>query len=263
MINDLYNTAISLRDQLMELLPQILISLVVLGIGYIAARLIKFLILRLVKYVSRLVNQRFGQINIDQSAPFVGLAFFWLVMIATFILISNILKLAILTKGLEIILVYSPNVIAAILIVFVAIVFGKFISKTILSLGTQVGFKYGNTLGKIAQFLILLSATIIAIDQLGIEVTFLINMMNITMGAIFFAAAFAFGLGARTSVSNILAAFYIRKMYKEGDYIRIGDVEGRITKIDATVVKIDTESEQYSIPAKIFNESQSVLIKKK
>ncbi len=262
-MDELYNTAISLKNQLLELLPQVIISLVVLGIGYIFARLIKFFILRLVRYVSRLINQRFEQINIDQSAPFIGLAFFWLVMLATFILISNILKLTILTKGLEIIFVYSPNVIAAILIVFVAIIFGKFISRTISTFGNQVGIQYGNTLGKIVQYLILLSAIIIAIDQLGIEVTFLISMMNITVASVFFAAAFAFGLGARTSVSNILASFYIRKMYKEGDYIRIGDVEGRIAKIESNVVRIDSELGQFFIPAKTFNESQSILINKK
>ena len=262
-MDELYNTAISLKNQLLELLPQVIISLVVLGIGYIFARLIKFFILRLVRYVSRLINQRFEQINIDKSAPFIGLAFFWLVMLATFILISNILKLTVLTKGLEIIFVYSPNVIAAILIVFVAIIFGKFIARTISTLGNQVGIKYGNSLGKIVQYLIILSAIIIAIDQLGIEVTFLISMMNITVASVFFAAAFAFGLGARTSVSNILASFYIRKMYKEGDYIRIGDVEGRIAKIESNVVRIDSEAGQFFIPAKTFNESQSILINKK
>lgn len=263
MIDELYNTIISLRDQLMDLLPQVIISLVVLGVGYIIARVIKFLILRLVRYVSGLINNKFGQININQSAPFIGLAFFWLVILATFILISNILKLTILTKGLEIIFVYSPNVLAAILIVFVAIIFGKFISKTLSTVGSQVGFQYGNTLGKIVQYLILLTAIIIAIDQLGIEVTFLISMMNITVASLFFAAAFAFGLGAKTSVSNILASFYIRKMYTEGDYIRIGEVEGRIAKIEANVVQIDSELGQVFIPSKTFNESQSVLINKK
>lgn len=263
MIDELYNTAISLKNQLMEYFPQVILSIVVLAVGYFIARVIKFLMVRLVRYASGIINQKFEQINIKQTAPYIGTGFFWFVMLSTFILISDLLRLTVFTKGLETILIYSPNIVAATVIVFVAMVFGKFVSKTISTIATQIGFRYGKSLGKITQYLIIFSAIIIAIDQLGIEVTFLIQMMNITMASVFFAAAFAFGLGAKTSVSNILAAFYVRKMFKEGDCVRIGDVEGVIVRIDATLVKIDTETGQVFIPAKSFSEMQSVLIKKK
>ncbi|SMO58490.1 Mechanosensitive ion channel [Saccharicrinis carchari] len=262
MIDELYKTAISLKNQLMELLPELLLALFVLILGYLFARVVKYLIVRLVRYTNRIINQKFEQINIEQSAPYIGMGFFWFIMLATFILITDLLGLTVFTQGLETIFIYTPNILAATVIVFVAMVFGKFIAKTIATIATQIGFRYGNSLGKITQYLIIFSAIIIAIDQLGIEVTFLIQMMNITMAAVFFAAAFAFGLGAKTSVSNILASFYVRKIFKEGDSIRIGDVEGVIARIDATVVKVDTDTGQFFIPAKSFNEMQSVLIKK-
>lgn len=262
MIEELNNIALSLKVQLDQLLPQILMTLLVLLVGYILARLVKYLVIRTVRYISRLINQRFEQINFNQSAGFIGTAFFWLVMLATFTMITNMLKLTIVTTGLESILRYSPNVIAAILIIFLAVVVGKFITKSIILLSIRLGISYGNTLGKIAQYLILLTAIIIAIDQIGIEVTFIVNILNITLASLLFGAAFAFGLGARTSVSNILATFYVRKMYKEGDQIRIGEIEGRIIKIEATVVVLDTDSGQYIIPAKEFNETKSLLIKK-
>ncbi len=263
MIEELKNMTMGLQDQLMKLIPQVIIALLVLGIGYILARLFKFLVLRLVRYVTKLVNQRFENINLNQSSTFIGIAVFWLVMLATFILISDILGLTIITKGLEIILQYSPNVLAAILTVFVGTILGKFAATSISVLSTQVGFTYGNTLGKIAKYLILLTAIIIAIDQIGIEVTLIIRMINIILASILFGAAFSFGLGARTSVSNILATFYVRKMVKEGDQIRIGEIEGKVSKIEATVVVLDTETGQYLIPAKEFNETKSFLIKKK
>ena len=150
--------------------------------------------------------------------------------------------------------------IAAILIIFAAIVAGNFISGIIISFTSRVGISYGKTLGGIARHLILFVAIIIAIDQVGIEVTFLINTIDIILAAVLFGAALAFGLGARTSVSNILAAFYVRKMYKVGDQIQIGKVKGVITKIDFTVVSLDSEMGQVFIPAKEFNETTSFLI---
>lgn len=262
MLKELSNMLIGIKDQFLDLLPLVILSIFILGLGYLLARLAKYLVMRFVKYLSKKISVRFENINLNESAPFIGISFFWLVMLATFLLISDILNLSFVTKGLEIILLYSPNIIAAILIIFIAIVLGKFIAKSISNFSARLGVTYGNTLGKVAQYLILLTALIIAIDQIGVEVTFIITMMNITMASVFFGAAFAFGLGARTSVSNILATYYIRKIYKEGDYVKIDDIEGRIIKIESTVVVLETEEGQYNIPAKDFNESKSFLIKK-
>ncbi len=263
MMKELTNMAIAFKDQLLNLIPQLILSLLVLGIGYVVARLIKFMILRLVKYISRLINQRFENINLKQSGTFLGVAFFWLIMLATFILISDILKLTFITKGFETILRYSPNVFAAILTIFIGTILGKFIAKTITEISTRVGFSNAEILGRIAQYLILLTAFIIAIDQVGIEVTLIINMLNIILASLLFGAAFAFALGAKTSVSNIIATYYIRKMYKIGDYIRMGEIEGTIIKIEGTAVVLEVEIGQYIIPAKEFNETKSLLLKKK
>jgi hypothetical protein len=263
MIEELSKMAIAFKDQLLNLIPQIVLSLLVLGIGYILALLIKFMILRLVNYIVQLINQRLENINLNQSGKFLGIAFFWLVMLATFILISDILELTFITQVFEVILRYSPNALAAILTIFLGIILGKIIARIISGLSIRVGFSNADTLGKIAQYLILLTAFVIAIDQVGIEVTLIINVLNIILASLLFGAAFAFALGAKTSVSNILATYYNRKSFKIGDHIKIGEIEGTIKKMEGTVVVIETESGQYIIPAKEFNETKSLLIKKK
>jgi small-conductance mechanosensitive channel len=88
----------------------------------------------------------------------------------------------------------------------------------------------------------------------------LINIIDIGFAALLFGAALAFGLGAKTAVSNILATFYVRKMYKVGDQVKIDDIQGKIAKIDDTSVVIDTQAGQVIVPAKNFSESKSFLI---
>jgi len=263
MIEKLTDMAIVFKDQLLNFIPQFILSLLVLVIGYIMARLIKLMILRLVKYISRLINQRFENINLNQSGSFLGIAFFWIVMIFTVILISDILKLTFVAKGFETILRYSPNVLAAILTIFIGTILGKFIARTISEISKRVGFSNADILGKIAQYLILLTAFIIAIDQVGIEVTLIINMLNIILASLLFGAAIAFALGIKTSVSNIIATYYIRKLFNIGDHVKIGEIEGTIIKIEGTVVVLETEIGQYIIPAKEFNETKLLLLKKK
>lgn len=251
------------KDNFWDLFPNILMALLVLGIGYLLARLTKFLIIKLGKRFGNFASKKYKDMNINQSAKFIGTLFFWIILLIACILAANLLGLTIVSRWMESILKHSPNVIAAILIISLAVIIGKFTAGAISSIGQRVGLDHADTLGKIAQNLILLTAIIIAIDQIGFEIMFLTTILNIILSAILFATALAFGLGAKTSVSNILAAFYVRKRYKEGDLIKIGEIEGRIVKIDVTLVIIDTETGQLSIPAKEFNENISCLIKKK
>lgn len=252
----------NLKNQFLELIPNILISLLVLGIGYGVARLTKYLVFRLINYIGILVSRKFRTVNFKQAATFIGLAFFWLIIFSTILLITDILGLTVLTGWFESIIQYIPNVLAAILIIFAAIIIGNLVSDLIISVSERLGLEYSATLGRIAQFLLLFMAIIIAMDQIGIEISFLINIIDIVLAAVLFGAALAFGLGARVSISNILGSFYVRKSYKEGDEIQIGETKGRIIKIDATSVVLDNEKGEVTIPAKEFNETRSFLITK-
>jgi len=262
MIEELNNMLLRLKNEILELLPNILLSIVVIGIGYLVARLVKYLVVRLIGYINRLVKRRFNTIDFKQAGTFIGIAFFWLIMFSSVLLVTDILGLTVLTSWFESILQYLPNMLAAILIVFAAIIIGNFIFGLLVSLGERLGLTYGTTLGRIAQVAILFMAVIIAMDQVGIEITFLINIIDIILAGLLFGAALAFGLGARTSISNILGVFYVRKTFKEGDEVQIGKTRGKIIKIDSTKVILDNEMGQAIVPAKKFNESKSFLITK-
>lgn len=263
MLEELTKIATGFKDGFLHFIPKLIIASVVLGIGYLIARLVKFLVMRLVNQTSKLISKRIANIRLGEYAPLMGTTFFWIILLSTFLLITDILGLTLITDWVDSILKYTPNLIAAILIILVAVVLGKFTSDFISSAGKQLGLQYVVTLGTVAQYFIVITAIIVAIDQIGIEITFLTTLINIILALLLFGGALAFGIGAKTSVSNILANFYVRKMYKVGDLVKIGDVEGTISKIDNTIVVLDNESGQVSIPAKAFIETSSVLIKKK
>jgi small-conductance mechanosensitive channel len=103
-------------------------------------------------------------------------------------------------------------------------------------------------------------ASVMAINQVGIDIQFLTNLVIIVIAALLFGAALAFGIGASTSVSNILGSFYLQKSYKEGNRVKIADIEGIIVKISPTEVHIKTKSGRVIVPAKTFNEAHSELL---
>ncbi len=62
-------------------------------------------------------------------------------------------------------------------------------------------------------------------------------------------------------MSNIIAAHYVRKAYRVGDSVRIGDQQGRIAEITNTAVVLETEEGRVMVPTRQFNEQVSVLLR--
>lgn len=266
LVEEFRKIAFGFRDGLITILPNLILAFIVFAIGYLVARFIEWAVKRLLNYLNSLINDRFRdkiqQINFGPSATFISKTFFWIIFVFFLILGTEVLGLSIITTWLGSVLTYAPRIFAAILIVFVGIIAGRMVGSLITSAMAQVAISYGHILGNIVQYTILITSIIIAINQIGIDIAFLTQLINILLAALLFGAALAFGLGAKTSVSNILASYYIHKLYKEGDYVKISDIEGRIIKIGNTSVLLESETGQVTIPSKEFNEVKSVLIKK-
>jgi len=266
LVEEFRKMAFGIRDSLIAILPKLILAIVVFAFGFLVARLTEWAVKRLLNYVNGLINEKFRDkiqyINFGPSAIFISKTFFWIIFVFFLILGTEILDLSIINAWLGSVLTYLPRVLAAFLIVFVGIIAGRMVGKLIASAAAQVAISYGNIIGKIVQYTILITSIIIAVDQIGIDIAFLTQLISIVLAALVFGAALAFGLGAKTSVSNILASYYIHKHYKEGDFVKINDTEGRIIKIGNTAVLLESEAGRVTIPSKEFNEVKSVLIKK-
>ena len=104
-------------------------------------------------------------------------------------------------------------------------------------------------------------AVVIAVDQLGVDIAFLTNLFIIILASLLFGASLAFGLGAKTSVSNILGAYYVRKSHRLGTTVRLGDLQGTIVKITDHAICLETSAGLVMVPAKEFSESSITIIK--
>ena len=258
---------IKLKNSAIEYAPRFLFALLVLLIGYLIARLFKYLTKKFVINLPRFfkserIKSRLYAGNLEQSAKHISKIIYWIILIFTIALITEIIGLPIITSWLSGIVHYLPNILAAIVIIFIGIIGGRLVGSLIVSAANKAGIAYGNVIGKAAQYALLFISIIVAADQIGIEIGFLIQLVDIVLAALLFGAALAFGLGAKTSVSNILASYYIHNNYKEGDSIKIEDVEGKIISISSTSVLVATKDGQVNIPAKDFNDKKSVLLNK-
>lgn len=251
-----------------EHFPNILGSVLLIFVGWLLARVLRSTIIRLSGRLDRFVRKqasddflmRFG---IERPASAViGSIVFWLVFLLFFTAATETLGLPVLATWLGGISYYLPRILVAALIIFAGLLAGNLAREAISAAATTAGLNYGQLLGRAVYVIILLIAIVTAVDQLGIESRFLTLTITIVIGALIGGAALAFGLGSRTTVSNIIAAHYVRQVYRVGDDVKIGAIHGKIVEFRPTCVILEGVDSRVLIPAKDFSETASMLITK-
>jgi hypothetical protein len=267
LLADLGEMFVKFKDNLIAIIPNLVFAIIIILIGILIARLIQALVNRFIKNLDRLVSSKklqkgLKQMRLERSTRLVGKIIYWIIIVFFLTAATEVLGLPIITTWLSGLVRYLPNILIAAIIVFLGIIGGRLLRDIITSASGTAGLLYGNVLGRIAQYAVLLITILIAVNQVGINITILTGVIDIILAAVLFGAALAFGLGARTSVSNILAAYYLQSRYREGQIIKIEDIEGRIIPITSTAVILETSHGQVSIPAKKFSEDTSTLLKR-
>lgn len=117
-----------------DFIPDLLGALIVLLVGWLIARGIKTLIVKLLRKTSW--DERvFGSDQIEDTNVFVGNIFYYLIMIIVLLIVLEILGISEVLTPLENMinefLLFIPNLIAAVLIAFIGYVLAKFVANLI------------------------------------------------------------------------------------------------------------------------------------
>lgn len=195
-------------------LPQLLGAIIIFAAGWIAARLIRLGVEKLLKLVR--FDKGAEKSGIQQflekggiyktSSEILGMLCYWFVMIVVIIASLDALGLPIVSDLLNSIFLYIPNVIAAIIVLFLGVLLGNLLSSVVQTAASNAGIKNAQGLGKIALVGIVFFSGTIALNQLGIAKEVVASAFMIAFGATALALALAFGLGGRD-----IAADYLKK----------------------------------------------------
>ena len=256
------------KETVFDFLPNFAGAVTLFIVGLLIARLVKSLSARLIEKLPRLLPNKNFQSRLKRFlteksvAQILSKILYWMLIIFFFTAATEVLGLFVVTAWLSGLVEYLPKVLAAILIGFFGLIAGAFLRDMILQACSTAMISHGAVLGRLGQVVVILVTVLIGVEQLGIDLTILTHVIVIVLAALLFGAALAFGLGARISVSNILASYYIQKTYKVGQSVKIADITGRIVQITANGVILDSSDGQVFIPAKTFEETFSVLLRK-
>jgi hypothetical protein len=197
--------------QIGEFLPRLLLAIVVLVVGWLVAKLVRFAIVKALHAINfnvvtekagidRFLSQ--GGADVDTIRVLGGL-FYWLVILAALMIAFNSLDLAYVTDLLGRVVLFVPRVMVAVVILVFGAYFARFIGTAVTTYLRNLGAREASLMGRLALYAIMTFAIMIALDQLGlgdiIRETFLV-----LVGAIALALALAFGLGGQKRAADLL-----------------------------------------------------------
>lgn len=245
-------------------LPNLFSALVLLIVGLIIATLIRSFILRLSQWLEQFA-QKIGISSYYFRVRWpitriIATLIYWLVILFFVTAAAKSLGLPGIAEWLNKLIDYSPSILFAALIIWTGFVIGDFTKEKLAARLGGARMQQTEQLGNAARILVITLTIIIGLGQLGVEVDLLAQLLVILTSAVMLALALAFGVGAGTTVANIIALRNLGRHYQKGQRIRIGELEGEISELSKTAVILDTDTGQVMIPAKLFQEQTCILL---
>jgi len=254
------------KNGLIEMLPNIITAVVVVLVGWLLAWALRRLCQQAFRRLSR--NMPVGTTRaawseaVDDAGTgtVVANGVYWLVLLTTLMIAIDALGLPVFSRWIGGLASYLPRLVIAGALLFGGVVAGRLARNAIVKAGTRLPSSQAQTLGRLAQGAIVVTATLIAAGQLGIDVSLLTTVFLIIVAAALGGAAIAFGLGAKGVIADILAMHYVNKAYRVGQVVRVGSDQGRIVRTTRTAVLLEQADGEVSVPGHFFTDQRCTLL---
>jgi hypothetical protein len=258
----LNRTATATVERLLAHLPNLLGALALLLLGWVLARLLRMVTRRGLTLLDSLIARRTGQAHwrIGHSAPLVGTVVYWAVVLLFVTAATQTLGLQTFTDWLTQLLDYLPTLAAGLLIVAAGYVLSGFVAELVRATATGLAAPQRDALARMAQGTTLLMALLVGADQIGLKVTWIAIFAALLVASLIGGVTIAVSLGARSYVSNLIGAHYLRQAFCLGQHVRVAGHEGHIVDVTATSLVLETDSGRVVLPGHIFHDEAIVLI---
>jgi small-conductance mechanosensitive channel len=244
--------------QSVEYLPQLLSALVLLVVGLLLGLLLQYVAGALLRSLG--VDGFAERSGLDRAlkqtsrmdmtlSQLVGRIVFWTVLL--FFLASALQAVGLTRAATFMIAVanFLPRILGAVLLVFGGVFAGR-VARDLLTDERDRREKLGpwDQLGKITQVMVVTAAILLALILLGMDLAPFVWLLVVTIGAAGVIAAAGWGPILRDRSRDWLTARQLRSQIKNGDLVRIGEVEGFVAKIGETHLSLQTTEGMVYLP---------------
>lgn len=266
LLDDMLAMLAQFKESLIQFTPLLIGAVIYFVLGYLIARLIRKTLYRALLNVDRLVPRPSVRqyvkryVQEKRIATIFSEIVYWTVIIIALAISTDTLGMPVVSEWLSDLTGYVPKILATVVIMTIGIILSLIIRDVVLTAANSAGIQQSTLISRLVQISIILIAVLLGVGHLGVDVSLLTGLITLTAGAVFLSGALAFGLGAGASVSNILAAHYLKGLFTIGQMIAINGHKGRIIQMTPTAVILESADGRAVIPARLFNEQTAIVL---
>lgn len=248
-----------------KIFPYVIMFLVAVFLVWLIATVFSYISYRLLrnagfdKIGSKKITKGFEKIQELSASKVVSRFVFWLVVLIVLLSTFHLTGFTMISPLVSSLIIYLPQLLLALLILFVGYYIARLMREGLSPMLQRAGVESYRMLSNGAYYLLLTIVVLAALDQAGVDTSFLNLVLIILLAAVALAFAIAFGLGAKDILGNILSSFYSGGHFRVGQRIAIDTVEGTIEGIDATSCSIRTEKGLVVLPVKKLLTEQVII----
>lgn len=208
----LLEPAKTVLSQISQFLINLLLVVIILIIGWVIAKVIKGLVAKVLKTIR--LDDISGRIELDDLlakggikyslSDLIGVVCYWLIILVTFVVAINAIGLTVAADLLNRVVLYIPNIIAAIFILILSMFVATLLSSIVQTAANNAGISHSKVLGKFVEVVVVIFAIAIVLEQLNIGAKIVELIIGITLATVGLSAALAFGLGCRDIAARFI-----------------------------------------------------------
>jgi hypothetical protein len=197
-------------------LPRLLLALLVVAVGWLIAKAVRFAAERALRAINfNVLTERAGTDNFLRQAgmrgdttTLFGLVAFWLVILATLIIAFNGMGLTYITELLGRVVLFVPKLLIAMLVMVFGAYSARFVGSAVQSYCEDAQIPDADMLGRLVRYGIMLFVVMIALSQVEVGGDIVQRTFLIILAGLMLAIALAFGLGGKDWAASMLQRWW-------------------------------------------------------
>jgi hypothetical protein len=197
-------------------LPKLLLALLVVAVGWLLAKVVRFAVERALRAINfNVLTERAGTDNFLKQAgmrgdttTLFGLVAFWLVILATLIMAFNGMGLTYIPDLLGRAVLFAPKLLIAMLIMVFGSYCARFVGNAVHNYCLDAHIPDAEVLGGLVRYAMMLFVIMIALSQVEVGGDIVQRTFLIILAGLMLAIGLAFGLGGKEWAASLLQRWW-------------------------------------------------------
>lgn len=201
--------------QISQFMVNALLVIIILLIGWLLSKVIKSVISKTLKTAK--LNELSSRIELDKLlskggitytlSDLIGVICYWLGLLITFMVAVNSVGLTIAADLLNKVVLYIPNVIAALFILILGMFASTLLKNIVQTAANNAGLNQSKLLAQVVESVVIIFVILVGLEQLQIGIRITELTIAIVLGSLGLGLALAFGLGCKDIAGKAVAEF--------------------------------------------------------